>query len=302
VTVRYTAYDQYAESGMTPITITVGHPNHAPVTMADEYSVPQGGKLQVPAPGVLANDTDPDSETLTVEVYNPPGYGSLTLNPDGSFVYYAPTDYTGDVEATYWAYDGKEHSAVTSIKFHVTEGEPTATPTESPTPTETEAPTPSPSPSKTPIETETPTVTPTDTEAPTPSPSPSESPSPTASEIPTPTVTLTLTPTPTPLPTWIFDLTDSDSDGYADNYEIDQGTNPNSSGSHPNLGDVNGDGHATTLDALLLNRWLLYGTWVSPDVCKWADVNLDGVCDVKDVLLIYRWAIRAPGFDILPHP
>ena len=56
-----------------------------PVAVADAYSVIGGGTLTVPAPGVLGNDTDADSDPLTAQLVSTTTQGTLTLNPNGSF-------------------------------------------------------------------------------------------------------------------------------------------------------------------------------------------------------------------------
>lgn len=45
------------------------------------------GFLNVAAPGVLINDSDADWDPLTAVLLDPPSFGELTLNPDGSFTY-----------------------------------------------------------------------------------------------------------------------------------------------------------------------------------------------------------------------
>ena len=42
--------------------------------------------LDVPAPGVLGNDTDPNGLTMVSYLDSEPAHGSLTFNSDGSFV------------------------------------------------------------------------------------------------------------------------------------------------------------------------------------------------------------------------
>ena len=56
----YRASDGQLTSDATA-TITVTPDRDPPVTVDDAYSVAEDGKLTVPAPGVLANDTDPDA-------------------------------------------------------------------------------------------------------------------------------------------------------------------------------------------------------------------------------------------------
>lgn len=62
--------------------------NTPPVVESEIYQVGETGVLEVDAAaGVLANDTDPDGDTLTARLFGEPRYGQVTLNADGSFRY-----------------------------------------------------------------------------------------------------------------------------------------------------------------------------------------------------------------------
>lgn len=116
----------------------------------------------------------------------------------------------------------------------------------------------------------------------------------------TPTPIPTASPTPSPSATpgdWI----DGDGDGYADWYEQLPGvmTDPGDAASHPAFGDVNGDGHATVADALLLYRQATGR--IPPGTFPAVDVDYDGDCDANDAIALYWWALRKPGFETLPH-
>jgi large repetitive protein len=74
-------------SSPATVTIAVAAVNDPPVAANDGYSTSEGAALNVAAPGVLDNDADVDGAPLTAELVSPPNYGTLTLNPDGSFVY-----------------------------------------------------------------------------------------------------------------------------------------------------------------------------------------------------------------------
>ncbi|NKI34565.1 PASTA domain-containing protein [Wenzhouxiangella sp. XN79A] len=66
--------------------------NRAPLAIDDGvYRVERGDTLTIDPPGVLDNDTDPNSDSLTALLVDGPQRGSLTLNADGGF------DYTPDV-------------------------------------------------------------------------------------------------------------------------------------------------------------------------------------------------------------
>ena len=86
---------------------TVVAENAPPVANADSYSTDQDTALVVPAAtGVLSNDTDVDSASLTAALDAPPAHGALTLNPaDGSFIYTPGAGFAGTDTFTYAALD-----------------------------------------------------------------------------------------------------------------------------------------------------------------------------------------------------
>ena len=81
--------------------------NDPPVATDDAYTTDEGIPLSVPAPGVLANDSDPDGDPLTAVLVTPPTNGTVTLNPNGSFTYTTTfNDFVGVDTFTYAADDG----------------------------------------------------------------------------------------------------------------------------------------------------------------------------------------------------
>ena len=66
------------------ITITTADP---PVARGNTFQVANGGLLQVAAPGVLADDTDPSGLTLSAVVATNPAHGILVLSANGAFTY-----------------------------------------------------------------------------------------------------------------------------------------------------------------------------------------------------------------------
>ncbi len=105
--------------------------NRAPTAVADSYSTNEDTSLNVPAPGVLANDTDPDTgDTLTAVFVSGPSHGALTLNANGSFSYTPAPNYNGPDSFSYKARDarGAESSAATvSITVNAVNDPPTVT-------------------------------------------------------------------------------------------------------------------------------------------------------------------------------
>lgn len=85
-------------------------PNSVPDAWDDAYGMVQGSTLTVDAAsGILANDTDPDGDLLTVvQVYNYDP-AELTVNPDGSFSFTPAAGFTGVATFNYNADDGHQH-------------------------------------------------------------------------------------------------------------------------------------------------------------------------------------------------
>ena len=114
----YKANDGSLNSNIATVTITVNPVDDAPVAVNDGYSVNEGGTLSVPAPGVLANDSDVDSASIhAVLVTGPTHAASFTLNPNGSFTYvHDGSETTGD-SFTYKANDGSLDSNVATASI-----------------------------------------------------------------------------------------------------------------------------------------------------------------------------------------
>jgi len=69
---------------------------------------------------VLSNDTDPNGDSLTVElVTGPSNEASFTLNADGSFTYTPELDFEGFDSFTYRVFDGTTYSSPATVTIHV---------------------------------------------------------------------------------------------------------------------------------------------------------------------------------------
>src|SRR2546422_11322348 len=85
--------------------------NEAPAANDDSYTTPEDTQLTVSAPGVLANDSDVDGDTLSAVLVSGPSHGTLTLNGDGSLVYMPALNFNGTDSFTYKASDGQAQSS-----------------------------------------------------------------------------------------------------------------------------------------------------------------------------------------------
>jgi hypothetical protein len=90
-----------------------------PAAANDAYTVNQDSTLRIAAPGVLANDSDPEGAPLSAVLVNTVAHGALTLHADGSFAYQPAAGYSGADSFTYKASDGGLLSNVATVAITV---------------------------------------------------------------------------------------------------------------------------------------------------------------------------------------
>jgi hypothetical protein len=122
--------------------------NRAPA-LGDDVATAVSGGAEVTI-DVLANDTDPDKDTITLSAVGVPQHGTARI-VSGKVVYAAAANYAGADAFTYTVTDAKGAAATGTVRVTVTAGvvttpapTPTPTPAPTPTPTPTAAPTPAP--------------------------------------------------------------------------------------------------------------------------------------------------------------
>ncbi|MDX1616300.1 MAG: cadherin-like domain-containing protein [Candidatus Promineifilaceae bacterium] len=100
----YRATDGAEFSAPMTVTVVITAVNDVPVAVPDSYEGVPDAPLLVAAPGVLANDRDPDGPQLQAVLIEDVNEGQLTLAPDGSFVY-TPTAGFGGIAIFQYAID-----------------------------------------------------------------------------------------------------------------------------------------------------------------------------------------------------
>ncbi|WP_084958184.1 Ig-like domain-containing protein [Thermoactinospora rubra] len=81
--------------------------NRPPDARSDFYQTRKNRILGLGAPGVLANDADPDGDRLTVTRLRGPRWGKLVLHPDGGFTYTPAKRFRGVDGFAYRILDGR---------------------------------------------------------------------------------------------------------------------------------------------------------------------------------------------------
>ena len=93
--------------------------NNSPAANQDSYSTLEDTPLTVPGPGVLGNDSDPESDSLRAVLVTQPSNGSVALGPDGGFNYLPSPNFFGIDSFTYNANDGFLNSSDATVIISV---------------------------------------------------------------------------------------------------------------------------------------------------------------------------------------
>src|SRR5262249_33203591 len=89
-----------------------GLTNHKPTPGNDSAYASANEATRI---NVLANDTDPDGDPLTVSAATQGQNGSVAVNPDGTVSYTPRTGYTGSDAFTYTVSDAKGGTATATV-------------------------------------------------------------------------------------------------------------------------------------------------------------------------------------------
>jgi hypothetical protein len=117
ITVSDGDVDQPVEQSFTVTVIAV---NEMPVAVPDAYTGNENTTLSINAGiGVLANDTDPDGDSLTAVLDNDVSNGTLILGIDGAFIYTPDEHFTGADSFTYRANDGDLSSPPVQVAISI---------------------------------------------------------------------------------------------------------------------------------------------------------------------------------------
>ena len=91
------------------------------------FSTTQNTALSIPASALLANDTDPNGDPLSITGVSAPSQGTVTYNSAAQAVNFTPTaGYTGPAGFTYAITDGRGGTASANVALTVTAPSATA--------------------------------------------------------------------------------------------------------------------------------------------------------------------------------
>lgn len=115
-TFTYKANDGSADSNVATTTIDVRSVNDPPDAQNDSAATDENTALNV---NVLANDTDPDGDALTVSDASDPAHGTATPDPDGTIRYAPDPGYSGSDSFSYTVSDGEGGADTATVNVTV---------------------------------------------------------------------------------------------------------------------------------------------------------------------------------------
>lgn len=122
----YRLEDSSTNSYPVDVTLAIRAVNDPPIANGDAYLTDENVALDIPAPGVLVNDSDIDSEALVARLQTSPEHGEVLLRADGSLSYVPDVNYRGVDAFTYEAVDAVGEASQAAVQIDVTQP-PTAT-------------------------------------------------------------------------------------------------------------------------------------------------------------------------------
>jgi len=116
----YYATDGTSQSRVAAVNINVLSAFPPPTAANDDYRTAQNATLNIPAPGVLTNDSSNGNGSLTATLMSSPIYGTVSLNGDGSFTYVPNAGFSGVDTFTYKAFGAGLGSNTATVSITVT--------------------------------------------------------------------------------------------------------------------------------------------------------------------------------------
>ena len=112
----YTVADGRGGTASATVTLTVTEVNDPPRANPESRTTPEDTTVTL---SVLANDSDPDGDVVSVVAVSDPANGTAGANPDGTITYRPDLDFNGTDTFTYTVSDGRGGTASTTVTIFV---------------------------------------------------------------------------------------------------------------------------------------------------------------------------------------
>ena len=108
--------DSGGESHTAPFSIDVTDVNETPTVTGESFSIDEDGTV---FGNLLDNDSDVDGDVLVVDSYTQPSNGSVTVDPNGDFIYQPVANFSGTDSFTYMVADGNGELVTQTVSIEV---------------------------------------------------------------------------------------------------------------------------------------------------------------------------------------
>ena len=116
-TFSYTISDGQGGTATATVSVIVGAAlNSPPRANRDTVTTTMSTPITI---AVLANDVDPDGDTLLLEAVTSPAGGAAVANPDGTITYTPAAGFRGQDRFTYTVSDGRGGTAIGDVRVRV---------------------------------------------------------------------------------------------------------------------------------------------------------------------------------------
>jgi Ca2+-binding RTX toxin-like protein len=95
--------------------------NQPPVATDDSFTTDEDTPLTIAAVDLLSNDTDPNSDPLTITATTAPTNGTLVDNGDGTYTYTPNANFSGTDSFTYTISDGLGGNSIATVNLTINE-------------------------------------------------------------------------------------------------------------------------------------------------------------------------------------
>jgi hypothetical protein len=114
-TFTYTVSDGQGGKATATVTVVVSQPNRPPVAVSDDATTRRNTQITI---DVLANDSDPDGDPLTITSVSKPPKGSVTNNGN-NLIFTPEAGFAGSVTFNYTISDGRGGTATSTVEVKV---------------------------------------------------------------------------------------------------------------------------------------------------------------------------------------
>ena len=115
----YTARDSDGDTATATVSLAVAAVNDPPVAQDDTVTTNEDTTLTLTAAGLLANDSDPDGDTLAISAVGGAVHGSVALGVNDDVLFTPAAGFSGQASFTYTAADGQGGSDTGTVAIEV---------------------------------------------------------------------------------------------------------------------------------------------------------------------------------------